>query len=107
MIARAFARAGRVANAPVFLLTDEKVLQTVVGLGVSRRSSCSSGCCWGRIVEHISGLNYCCGLPAWSESLVWPAAVRGETRWEARAVRTERFGLLLCEGEGPHASEWR
>ena len=26
MIARAFARAGRVANAPVFLLTDEKAL---------------------------------------------------------------------------------
>ena len=64
------------ADAPV-LLTDEKVLGVVAGLVVSRRSSSRSGCCWGRIVEHISGLNYCCGLPAWSESLVWPAPVRG------------------------------
>ena len=67
------------ADAPV-LLTDEKVLGVVAGLVVSRRSSSRSGCCWGRIVEHISGLNYCCGLPSWSESLVWPAPVRGKGR---------------------------
>ena len=65
------------AKSPVFLLAEEKVLGVVAGLVVSRRSSSRSGCCWGRIVEHISGLNYCCGLPAWSESLVWPAPVRG------------------------------
>ena len=42
-MALAFARAGRVANTPVFLLTDEKVLQTVAGLVVSRRSSSRRG----------------------------------------------------------------
>ena len=42
-MARAFARAGRVAKSPVFLLTDEKVLQVVAGLGVSRRSSSRRG----------------------------------------------------------------
>ena len=43
LIALAFARAGRGANTPVFLLTDEKVLQMVAGLGVSRRSSSRRG----------------------------------------------------------------
>ena len=43
LIALAFARAGRGANTPVFLLTDEKVLGFVAGLGVSRRSSSRRG----------------------------------------------------------------
>ena len=36
-MARAFARAGRGAKSPVFLLTDEKVHGVVAGLVVSRR----------------------------------------------------------------------
>ena len=77
LMALAFARAGRGAITPVFLLTDEKVLQMVVGLGVSRRSSCSSGCCWGRTVQHTSGLNHHHSPPARPESTVRPAPVRG------------------------------
>ena len=37
LIARAFARAGRAANTPAFLLTDEKIPGVVAGLVVSRR----------------------------------------------------------------------
>ena len=43
LIALAFARAGRGANTPVFLLTDEKVLGVVVESVVSRRSSSRRG----------------------------------------------------------------
>ena len=100
-IALASARAGRVADAPVFLLADEKVFSGrgwvgrfssfVVQFGVPRRD---------RTVQHTSGLNYYRSPPARSELLVRPAPVRGEARREARAVRTERFGLLLCGGQG-------
>ena len=76
-MALASARAGRGANTPAFLLTDEKVLQVVAGLGVSRHSSSRRG-----VAENAP-----CSTPA--DRTTTTAHQPGLNRW---------FGPLLCGG---------